>query len=752
MKLLSPLRFLFAAYFILLSGNSFAKKPTLNLLSESPVYKRILKSISENPKLLVAADSKDRLLIETKSNLFAADLILTDIIDQVSYRLNKRKLYQQKKRLEQVLKDKPIENFLIWKKLLDSLAVKDHNIKEVKDLLVAQLYTADAKALFFKLQIYRKKMWRRYKRRNRILYYNKLLQNPEGQSLFKCMTVNSSLVVEDGTFATPRPTVTKLISKKKAFAQAKKDHLDKYFEIIKKQEKIDYKKFHTHKKIKFKIKYKKQKGKPLKIERFRKSERDFKNVTRQLFNTINALPYKIPLLKYLQAELHGREGILLGINDDNAIKTFLLTPSFTHKYRDLLIPLIKEFSYAYKLDSGDLVYLRHLRKWIKKNKKEIVKRSSERGIEVSFKNRKIRLPKNYEVLQNYAALEILFPKAPWNKKLPVLYDSKGKPVYLKGVMARMVLKTRDFFKQLLAIENVSATIVGVGVFMVTGNPMLSAVASLATRDLIIMAKYDISFRDHFPTIVRNLAISAIVGAGFQGGRLAEQIILGGISGATRSIISRRRIDMGAIVGAIEGVLMGLLPSNIAHPMVGGLSSSAMFKNALLELLEDVAFGSVHGIAVAVIDNESIVEGARDGALTGLLIGGLRIAILGARYRPNISDEDIRLENEYQAINGEGPTRITREMIEDTSFRRGGFVQFLYGRTFVLGPHVLADRDTPGNVDIETHEMSHRSQIRNYGIIGFNSRYILEALKHGSHGGMLGGNIYEQYRYLAQAVN
>ncbi len=728
-----------------------AQDGILNAIDNSPVYKQIILKLESAPGTLLAIDESDHLLMRLSGKIYAVDLILSDLIDQVDLYLSDAHLLKEKAKLDEVLGKRPLENFLKWKDKFESLLIEVPKLKEVKNKLVIQLYSGDGKAINFKLKIFNKKMISRFKRRARLKLYNDLANDPEGQSIFKYITVQAENgLAYDGfqkLFKASRPTVVKFLKITKAYDKSRKNYYDLYVDWIKNAEKTYQQNFSNLDGPGFDFEYKRQSGKPLKIESNSDADKNFKIFTVQVYNTINALPYKIPLLKYVSLELFSKVGIELPLGEASGIKYYKLTPSFVNKYRDYLVPLIKEYTYINKLEVGDLKYLLHLRKWFKHNEKEIFQLAKEKNIVIGIKNRSLFLPRNFEIIQNFSALETLFPDHPWDKNLPVLYDKKGNPVYLKGRMMRILLKTRDFLAKVGSIENVSNLTVGTGVFLLTGNPIIGNLAGIAVKNVVSKVKYDIPFKDLYPQAIVDVGVTTILGAGFTSGRLAEQIILGGMAGAAQSMVTRRSVDKGAIIGAIESILLGLLPGNIAHPTIKGLTTSATFQNALLELLETSAYGSAHGIVVALVENEDVAEGARDGVLYGLGFGTLKIAIMGVRYLPEISDEKMALENKFQAEHGAGTTAIDRQMIEDTQFRRGGLVQSFFARTFTLGNQILSDEESPRSSDLQAHEMSHRSQIRNFGVIGFNSRYVMEFFKNGTHGKELGGNIYEHYRYL-----
>ncbi|MEK6624370.1 MAG: hypothetical protein AABY86_05355, partial [Bdellovibrionota bacterium] len=519
--------------------------------------------------------------------------------------------------------------------------------------------------------------------------------------------------------------------------------------VVQAQEILDHNALPASAKVNFKYRFKASRAKPLLIKARFGSEKEFKSETAQLFNTIHHLPHKESLLLYLKSELETKFKIKMPAVKAFGLQHIVLTPSFIHLHRKLLIPMIKEFTYVYLFSSGDMEYFLHLRRWVRNHYSEMKKLASEKGLPFTIPDRGLFLPHITEVIENFSIMMQLYPNHPWDQKLPVIYDSKGRPVYLKGAAMRMVLKARDFLKRLTSIENVSSFVVGGLVYAATGNPMLSAIAASLVRDTVTALKYDIKFKDILPSMLRNVAVSAILGAGFSPGRLAEQIILGGLAGAAEAVAINRRVDVGAIVGAVQGIVLGLLPRSIAHPTLAGLTKDVAFKNALIELLETSVYRGVNGLIVSVVTKEDMLEGMGKGLIYGLGEAGLKIAIYGYRYKPVVTAEELALENQFQNTPGVGVGRYNVDMalVDDTFFRTGGIFQMYFDRPFTFGNQVLMNENSTGSSHVESHEMSHRVQNRTFGVIGFNTRYILEFFRRGNEGTASGGNVFENYRYI-----
>jgi hypothetical protein len=222
-----------------------------------------------------------------------------------------------------------------------------------------------------------------------------------------------------------------------------------------------------------------------------------------------------------------------------------------------------------------------------------------------------------------------------------------------------------------------------------------------------------------------------------------------MAGAAQSAFTNRRVDIGAIVGAVQNVLLGLLPRQIAHPTVAGLGADAAFKNALIELLETSVYRGIHGLVVSVVTDEDALQGLGHGMLYGLGEAGLKIAIYGFRYVPQVTEGMLEQETLYQTEHGVGNYRIDTQLMDDTIFRRDGLYQVFYQRAFTFGNQVIMDERSTGNALVESHELSHRAQNQHYGILGFNTRYVLEFFKNGSNGAAAGGgNVFENYRYFS----
>jgi hypothetical protein len=673
------------AFFLLTSFQANASwlgtnLPKLNELKTDEVFLTIMQKLRENPALLELADNKERVLIEGKEGkeLFSADLILTDIIDQVHFHLEKKNEKELEKKLRQILGAAPLKNFLAWEKAISEAGPGNKNLRRAMAKVVVQLYDHHANPLMFKMDLLRTGRFSRYERTRRLKQYNDLMHDPEGSRIVYYIHQERQKKIlsgaDLGVFPTTRPTVTKYWEHKKEFNKKYKvEYYDYYYQILAQQEVSDHLGLEKKELVNFKFKFRPKKSKPITITSMGKSEKEFKNVSAQIFNTIQSLPYKGALQIHLRTQLKEQFNIDVPTVVSRTMEHYLFTPSFIHKHRFVLLPLIKEYTYLHLYNQSDAEYLLHLRKWVRSHHEEIDLKAKEANLPFTIPHRMIGLPHIAEVAENFEIILQLYPQRPWDQGMPVLYDAAGRPVYLTDKVHRFFFKVRDYLKDLVAIENISSLVVGGAVYALTGNPMLSAMAGALTRDSIRAVKYDIPVKQAIPMILKDVAISAILGAGFSSGRLAEQIILGGLAGAAESIVIQRRVDVGAIVGAIQGIVTGLLPRGIAHPTIAGLTTDVAFKNALIELLETAAYRGVHGLVVSLVTN--------------------------------------------------------------------------YDRTWTFGNQVIADSDTPGNTDVEAHELSHRMQNRNFGIIGFNTRYVLEFFKNGTHGTATGGNVFENYLYI-----
>jgi len=735
-----------------------SKAPTLNHLHQSPVMIALLQQISAHPELLKDADTQARLVFRDPApnsrQDYAADLIMTDVIDQVHFYLNKKNEYALIAKLTAALGTKPLENFLKWNAVIDREAGKSKTLRRALSKVVVQLYDIEGLPMPFKLDLLRSGRFSRYERQRRAGQFAELYNNPEGKKILLYITMDrhADLNREQdlGIFPTTRPTVSKYLVHKKDFnTEYKEKFYKQYFKMIQAQENIDHEALPATAKVEFKYRFKASRAKPLLIAARFGSEKEFKSETAQLFNTIHHLPHKEALLHYLKSELETKFKVKMPAVKAFGLQHIVLTPSFIHLHRKLLIPMIKEFTYVYLYSTGDMEYFLHLRKWVRNHYEEIKKLATQKGLPFTIPDRGIFLPHVTEVVENFSIMMQIYPDHPWDQKLPVIYDSKGNPVYLKGAGLRMILKARDFLKKLVSIENVSSLVVGGLVYAATGNPMLSSMAGSLVRDAVTAIKYDIKFKDILPSMLRNVAVAAILGSGFSPGRVAEQIILGGLAGAAEAVAINRRVDVGAIVGAIQGMVLGLLPRSIAHPTLAGLTKDVYFKNALIELLETSVYRGVNGLIVSVVTKEDMLEGMGKGLIYGLGEAGLKIAIYGYRYKPVVTSEELRLENQFQNSEGVGVGNynIDQLMVDDTFFRTGGIIQMFYDRPFTFGNQILMNDSNTGDSDTEAHEMSHRAQNRTFGIIGFNTRYVMEFFKRGSHGTAEGGNVFENYRFL-----
>ena len=638
--------------------------------------------------------------------------------------------------------------------MIEEETPRNKKLRRALDRVLVTRYDKNAQAEYFQIQWFHPGMVRRFEQRRHLNKYQDLLNDPEGFKILYYIHLERMAELSNGKnlnpFPTTKPTVTKFFEHNKDFSKKyRQSYYTRYFSLLQKQEAQDRALLLKTEKVDFKFKFKAKRSRPISISAKGDSEKEFKNVSSQLFNTIHALPQKGALTNYIRAEMMNLYQLPLPVVQDGGIEHVLLTPSFIHLNRALLLPIIKEFTYMHKLANGDLEYLLVLRRWVRSNYEDIVARAEAANVPFTIPDRTVVLPRVSEVMENFGSLMRLYPDNPWDKKLPLIYDHAGKPVYLTGKVMRAIFKVRDYLKGLVAIENISAMVVGGAVYALTGNPMLSGMAGAVVRNAVRGVKYDIPIKQVMPMMVRDVAISAILGAGFSSGRLAEQIILGAMAGAAQSAFMQRRVDIGAIVGAVQNVLLGLLPRQIAHPTVAGLGADAAFKNALIELLETSIYRGIHGLVVSVITDEDALQGLGHGMIYGLGEAGLKIAIYGFRYVPNLNEQILEQENQFQNEHGVGTYNIDTQLMDDTIFRRDGLFQMFYQRSFNFGNQVLMDGQSVGDPDVESHELSHRMQNRQYGILGFNTRYVLEFFKNGSNGIAAGqANVFENYRHIS----
>lgn len=708
----------------------------------SQLFKKILIGLEKHNKKQ-DIDELDRLIVQDKKgNELAADLILSDIIDQMHLCMYQKRIRQTHLRLKSMLGHQPLQNFLPWWKEVTRLSKIEGKAASCRKGLKVQLYDVTGRLLASNMggifKIFRKHWGSRY---------DELMADPEGTHIAHFIFLQRKGRNIPNSLFTPRVTVTKYRLNTRSFnGYYRRQYYQQYFNLLKNNEEELFHTYIAQEKNNFTYSLKPGASNLIAIYASSGSNQDFIHTTVPLFNSMYALPYKLELFRFIKKHLRIEHKIEVPEIKWQGMNHILLTPSFVHQHRQQIAPLVKEFTFTYRLQGSDLNYLLHMRKWVRSNLHEIHRRALEKNIYVSYHQSSAYLPSNSEIIENYDALSLLFPESPWVKTMPAL-DANGRPIYKGGRMRRIMLRTRDFLKNLVSIENISSLVIGTAIYLGTGNPILSAISGSVVRDLVHAARYNISPRNYVPRMFFNMGVASILAAGFTGGRIPEQIFLGGMMGAGQALATGQSLKVGALAGSIQNVLLGMLPARWHTPTLNGLGKDLLWKNALLEITETALKRGLTGLAISVVTKGDPVEGVLQGVAFGAAEASVKITILGFRYRPDLDDNDWSEEIAYQQEHGVGAANIDDRLFQETTFRRNGLFQVFYRRSFSLGNQVIMDPEVVGNTEVEEHEMSHRSQNRYFGILGFNMRYILENFRNGSHG----SNIYENYRYLDDFV-
>jgi len=291
--------------------------PRLNELHESVEFRMLMEDIRKNPESLKDADQKKHLcIVADQGKELAADLIISDIIDQVHFMLNKKDEHKLIQKLKLALGTKPIENFLKWNDVIEQEIEGNKNLERVLKKVVVQLYDSEAAPLPFKLDLLRSGRFSRYERQRRINQYETLRNDPEGAKIIFSITKKRETRLKSGVdlgiFPTTRPTVAKYLKMEDEFNEDEKEaYYNQYFGLIKAQEDLDRKNLPDNARVNFKYKFKASRSKPLLIKTKLDSDKEFKSITAQVFNTVHALPYKQSLLLYLKAELEEKYKVII---------------------------------------------------------------------------------------------------------------------------------------------------------------------------------------------------------------------------------------------------------------------------------------------------------------------------------------------------------------------------------------------------------------------------------------------------------
>ena len=722
--------------------NLFIERHTLfrYLLDTLPQSKEFTKSDDYNALVMMPQEIR-------------ADLIVIDIIDQVTSLLESRRFRKYKDELEVILNDDPIGNFSDWYQKILEIAQEDSRFKrKLNKNLVFQVYDKKGMAIVTIPKLLDKNFSAHIVRNNLIGKYNIYGADPESVNLLASF---SPLEVEP--FITDKLTVEKMKNIKNRYLKNKKRT---YYEEFCK----DYLEMENMITDYYKVRCKPNKKNPVSLRVSRNAPAEVRQTVKPLFESINSSRDKTEYTSIL-AELSGDSNDIQFQSPESILENL-------ETYNDEL----KEYTYQNLLNAEDDKTVLKLRRWIKNNLEEIQQKINEYNStnddNLSFLvKRKIRV-RRHEALEQYDTLLKLFPDAPWvsNQEFTLLND-KGRPILTgKSRLERVAWCTKEIAKKIISPENIISYSVGTGVALVTGgNLMAGAASKTLIRDAISGFKYDKTFKNTFRNTPLNLATSMATASGFTPGRVGYLAFVGSVHGGVRSAFTGQDIKTGMAVGAgYEIVRNTVLPHNIAHPTISlspgeVIDQDYAIKSVLLESGFNASYHALQGATVSLIEkDETPLHGALKGAGYGLFETAVFVKLFGVQYDMHglVGSEDklreaFAAEAEYQkTVNARGIELTDTDTMTDNAYQASLDIGYRvgYGKTgwwvekileddasfsaigFVTSPVGHVKKLNNGLPTLISHEVGlHQMQYRNLGGANFLIQYSIESAKHGTHG-------------------
>ncbi len=599
--------------------------------------KSVVDYISQNPDIMGEYDTKLG-LVDPISGL-RVDLFVYDYLDEVSFLFHKRRYQRYREEFKKVVNHQPVENFpKIYEFLLEK-SEQDQNLKGKLKKIIPQLYGFDGKALPVEREFLKKGRFKRLAKIRRINAYNKVAFDPEA--------VNLQRFLRDQSFwkhyVTPGLTVSK-------FRKLKKSHLKNLIKAYRDAYQVAFLDGYLSKDtpdLEVSLKSKKMNGQSNIVlhANSEASEVTKKEVT-PIFNEIYKSSSKYEIFGLIESSL----GIELPRMRYQGRRFPVLTPGIIYTNLDDIKVLLRDFTWDFAIESGNDQILRILRKWMKENRDEIESRIKlskyyNGSNQLTWKDGE--LPKRDFTLAIYSDLEEKFPDSPWIKNDSIL-DENGKRI---RVSRNRILKTLRFlggqFKELLSFRSLISMGAASALMVITGNPFVSSAAASLSYDLLYAKTYGYRLSKYLKrNSIQNLGTSLVLATGFQSGRLARSVVMGGISGGIQAFFTGTSIRNGIMIGGVFEGILSQLPPSVTKWIVPGENKGV--ENAFLEIAEEAFFSAIKGGTMTGIETGNIVDGIIDGALYGAFIQALpRILFYGSRYDAAglISEEQIAEYNE-----------------------------------------------------------------------------------------------------------
>ncbi|MBL7664307.1 MAG: hypothetical protein JNM93_04190 [Bacteriovoracaceae bacterium] len=699
----------------------------------NPYFQKILVYSQYDQEKLKNIDNH-RAIVENKSGM-RLDLIVDDFIDQVTLVLQKNR-YEKYQSILNIVKHNSVENFANFLKELEKTAAADKDFKKQLNRIDVIEYSLYGTAMAMKPKLLKNGRWDRLKDIQHIQKYNLLATLPEGRSVLEHF---SNLIVEP--FITKNFTATKFQKLNKSRVRRMLvDYNYEYLELLANQEVADRELYQTDGYFDYTLRPRKKKL--IKISPDVDVE-EIANKTVPLYNTIQKLSYKIPFLDFLNHQLQNK--IPTG-QIEYGTKVYLLTPSFTHHYRDEIFEALREFQFNKLISEEDDQMLQAMRHWVNKNQDLV-----ESKIGYQFKR---KIPTRTEIIENAEKISDAFTDRPWlNGK--TFFNKGNKEIrYGDSKNLRALHQSFQFFKTTFTPESLAGLAVGTASTIITANPYAGVIGYSLTYDSIHALRYGKKWSQQVVNnSPRRILLSSIMASSMVAGELQHAVTLGALSGATQSVLTGRPLALGIMVGGVVDGALVYLPKEFSQLVVKGMDKN--LENGLIEILQTSAKTSFRGFIIAVLDDGDGIKGAKEGAVYGVGESLFKILVLGFRYDPTdlVTEEDIQkyLEKEHnpvlteRAYNGK-PMEWNKSDFNRFVFRKNAPLKYTKIYKVFHDPkisHEIAGNGSmaPGDeADVDTliHESLHFAQEEKFGFLHFIFKYIKSTLQYD------GKSIYEDY--------
>ncbi len=661
------------------------------------------------------------------------ELLVDDLIDQVSDILFKHHDLQNLNRLKNILQEKPIENFESLYRFIKKL--KTPYPKEIS-LLVAQNYNSDFQAESISLSLLKKGRLSRLRRLRLIEKFNKIVRHPDGENLL-CYLMKKKYLP---SYLTKRLTVQKM--KRIRLREIKKITLS-YQSLFARNllslETKDSKKYQTQNLFEMRYNPRRPIGislfpqystQPFKKER-QKIRQQVIPLYRSIYRASNKNAFFLYLIKrYPEVVVH-KEEIFPGI------QALFLTPTQIFIHTEKVLQSYRDFQLAYLLNQKNPAIIQRARLWLGKNKDLFSQKST-----LSFEG---KLPTKDEVIRLTPALLKYFPDSPWFREdLFVTSQGNAKKLNTTG-LGKIVFNTTQFLKRTFTYQTILSSLSSLLVSQLIG-PFGGVVTYSLVFDSLNSLHYGSQWINEIKKSPKRILMGSALAAGYLSGQLAHSLFVGGVSGGFQALMTGRPIDLGIITGGVYQALLLQLPVGFSHYTVKGMDQN--FANALIEIAQTSFHSSVRGLVIAVLDNGDALKGIKEGVLYGAALAGVKILILGFRYDPRdlVTQENL---NQYAesthnpAISERAYSSellvMNKEHFDRVIWRKDSlYSKVINNVSFEVAGNVSIQESTRFNsVDLLSHEAYHYAQELHFGALRFYLKYLKSVWKFGA-------SIYEDY--------